>query len=169
MRRAVLVGPPADAGVRANPFLTAFEAPPAGQAFQVRDVRVTDGLRADDRYSVRWGLAGDESAVDHYEVFLIRTRPENSAPGNADPLYGDPYLLNNHVPAGIRAITATPTGLAASPFDPLLTVRPLVRAVPVDAAHNPANERLRPGPAGVPARSHAASINPECSILERPH
>jgi hypothetical protein len=153
----MLVVPPPELDGRTDPYTAAAEAAPAGRSFQVRDVRITDGLRADDIFTVTWGLAGDEAAVDHYEVLLVRTRPEDSQPGAGALLYGDggqkpngQYVLADRVPRGMRSITAAPAGLADAVFDPSFTVRPLVRAVPVDASVNQANQRFGPAKAVFP-------------------
>jgi hypothetical protein len=123
---------------------------PASGALQVRDVRITDGVRIDDPFTVRWGLAGNEAAVDHYEVFLVRLRPEHSPRGASGSPNGAQHLVNGHVPRGVRSITAMPAGLADSIFDPLLVVRPLVRAVSADAADKQPLQQFGPAKAVFP-------------------
>jgi hypothetical protein len=125
----IVIGPPPERDIPAD------SAVAAGQSPQIRNVRIADGSRSDDAFTIRWGLAGDEGTVDHYEVILVRVRPENSSPVDSGSVNGDQYLLSDHVPQGVRTITAVPAGLANRAFDPLFMVRPLVRSVPANAVN----------------------------------
>ena len=108
---------------------------PAGSPVQIRGVRFSGGQRLDDRFVVRWNVAGDESRVDHYEVQLIKLNPKNPAPGSSkQAVEDDRYLVSNRVPPGMRMAVGTPAGLTDAIFDPTFTVRPLVRAVTRDPA-----------------------------------
>ncbi len=154
----IVIAPPPEPSV--PPVSAVTDPRPAARALQLLNVRIADGLRVDDPFTVRWDVTGDETGVDHYEVLLVRIRPEKGRPSTSGSPNGTEYMLNDHVPKPVRSITGMPADLADSIFDPIFTVRPLVRAVPATAGHKQLLQQLGPARAVFPR----APLRPQLTL-----
>jgi len=124
----------------ADPFPDAGDPPPAGESFQIDNVRITAGWQTDDTFTVQWDVSGDEGAIDHYSVSLLPVHPEHEMP------FGVP-LATATAAAGLR--TTDLTLPVVMPADPLYYLAPVVVAVPADPADT-AHERIGPAVAIFP-------------------
>jgi hypothetical protein len=147
---------PADGGpqgpvvnITQNVFNFGIDPTSAGRPFQVENVRITDGVKTSDTFTVRWDLYGDEAGVHHYEVYLVQLTPEATVPGGVPD--GPLVLMSGSVAPGVHTCTAAPAGLSGQPFNTNLWLRPLVRAVPADPATATGHERFGPARPAFPA------------------
>ncbi|HEY1381433.1 MAG TPA: hypothetical protein VGF55_31825, partial [Gemmataceae bacterium] len=144
-----------------NVYNPAIDPRSAGRPFQVENVRITEGVKADDWFTVRWDFYGDESAVDHYEVYLVELKPAESVPGHSPD--GATFRMAN-LPPGSRLCRAKPDGLEGRPWDPTLWARPLVVAVSADPSSAPTHMRHGPARPVFPK----APLPPRAPLLPQP-
>jgi len=87
---------------------------------RVEDVRIVEGWRRDQEFTVEWTVSGDESVVAHYQVSLVAVDPTQDLP-LLETLESEP------VPAGEYTFTTSLTGIVppAGTF-----IAPAVVAVP---------------------------------------
>lgn len=146
--------PGAAAGAAPSPALPlppGNDPPKAGEPFQIKEdtVALTAGWKADDMFTVKWEVSGDESEIKSYEVSLVEVYPENMVPLGAT-------VLTATVPAGTHEYS----GKLASPLSAgAYYLAPVVSATPSDPKSLTLHHRVGPARAIFPS-----SITPQLTL-----
>ncbi len=109
------------------PLPPGLDPPAIGEPFQIENVRIADGWMVLEPYTITWGVAGDESAIDHYTVMLVEVQPDQ------DPPVILPALADVDVPVGTRSVELMLDQNMPTP--PGRFLQPVVVAVPIVAAN----------------------------------
>lgn len=88
--RQVAKGPPRKYGSEASTpgmangdvKVSQVEPGEVGRRFQIQDgsVAIVSGRKAEDVFSIKWALAGEESEIDHFSISLVELFPEREPP-----------------------------------------------------------------------------------------
>lgn len=128
-------------GHDADPFPDSGDPPPAGDSFQIDNVRIISGWQTGDTFNVQWAVSGDEGAIDHYTISLLPVYPDRDMPFGAS-------LATATAAAGTCSVELTlPAVMVADPF---YYLAPVVVADPSDPADT-AHERIGPAVAVFPS------------------
>jgi hypothetical protein len=120
------------------------DPPPAGDPFQIEDVRITEGWDVNGPLTIAWTLAGDTSGIDHLVVALREVYPDRDFPLGA-------VLLSEQAVLGQTEYIGTMPAPAAD----CRFVAPVVTAIPIDPTAT-AHHQFGPAKAIFPIGSSVA-------------